>query len=46
MLKRIMFAGAALSLTVAVVSAQRRGGGGQPDGLSFRFLGPAVGNRA
>ena len=27
--------------------AQRRGGGGmaQPDGLSFRFMGPAVGNR-
>ena len=27
--------------------AQRRGGGGlaQPEGLSFRFMGPSVGNR-
>jgi len=31
---------------MAGVSAQRRGGGGPPaDALSFRFLGPVVGNR-
>jgi photosystem II stability/assembly factor-like uncharacterized protein len=29
----------------AVSTAQRRGGGPQPEGLSFRFLGPVVGNR-
>ena len=32
-------------LLAASLGAQRRGGGGQPDGLAFRFLGPAVGNR-
>src|SRR5262245_18378131 len=30
---------------LAVVGAQRRAGGPQPEGLSFRFVGPAVGNR-
>ena len=34
---------AAMAFTVP--QAQRRGGGPPPDGLSFRFLGPAVGNR-
>src|SRR5438094_4846497 len=36
---------AALLITPAI--AQRRGGGGAPapEGLSFRFMGPAVGNR-
>src|SRR4051812_6625847 len=32
-------------LLAVSIEAQRRGGGGQPDGLAFRFLGPAVGNR-
>src|ERR1044071_5004193 len=46
MLKRILVSGAALSLVVVSLSAQRRGGGGgQGEGLAFRFLGPAVGNR-
>ena len=37
--------GAALLASPAI--AQRRGGGGMPqaEGLSFRFMGPAVGNR-
>jgi photosystem II stability/assembly factor-like uncharacterized protein len=35
-----------LALVCATVFAQRRGGGlVPPDGLQFRFLGPAVGNR-
>jgi len=29
----------------AALEAQRRGGGAAPEGLSFRFVGPAVGNR-
>src|SRR3979409_2609404 len=33
-----------VSLFAVALSAQRRGGA-QPDGLSFRFLGPTVGNR-
>src|SRR6266700_515888 len=35
------------SLLAAPGLAQRRGGGGAPppDGLSFRFMGPAIGNR-
>src|SRR5258708_13717890 len=32
-------------LAGALVSAQRRGGAASPDALSFRFLGPVVGNR-
>jgi photosystem II stability/assembly factor-like uncharacterized protein len=37
---------AALAFAFSAVStAQRRGGGAPPDGLSFRFLGPVVGNR-
>src|SRR5215831_15293019 len=33
-------------LFATVVGAQRRGGGGQAaDALSFRFLGPVIGNR-
>ena len=41
----------ALFLSAAILAApalaQRRGGGGAPapEGLSFRFMGPAVGNR-
>jgi photosystem II stability/assembly factor-like uncharacterized protein len=35
-----------MTLCCALGYAQRRGGGaGPPDGLQFRFLGPAVGNR-
>ena len=36
-----------LLLTAVLLTAQRRGGGGPatPEGLSFRFMGPAVGNR-
>jgi photosystem II stability/assembly factor-like uncharacterized protein len=35
-----------LALCAATVPAQRRGGGAPPpEGLQFRFLGPAVGNR-
>src|SRR5437868_14489819 len=34
-----------MCLAGALVSAQRRGGGASPDALSFRFLGPVVGNR-
>src|SRR5881392_663405 len=37
---------ALFALCCLTVSAQRRGGGfAPPDGLQFRFLGPAVGNR-
>src|SRR5215468_5555762 len=32
-------------LAGASALAQRRGGGASPDALSFRFLGPVVGNR-
>src|SRR5260370_15097829 len=32
-------------LLAAAGAAQRRGGGPPADGLSFRFLGPVVGNR-
>ena len=43
---RVVFAGAFALLCLTAVSAQRRGGGGaSADGLSFRFLGPVVGNR-
>src|SRR5258708_14524707 len=45
MLRRTVLASGLLLISIAVLSAQRRGGGGQPDGLAFRFLGPAVGNR-
>src|SRR5213078_2033282 len=34
-----------MCLAGALVRAQRRGGGASPDALSFRFLGPVVGNR-
>src|SRR5438067_8487360 len=34
-----------MCLAGALVSAQRLGGGASPDALSFRFLGPVVGNR-
>src|SRR3954468_9320084 len=34
-----------VSLSAAVPSGQRRSGGASPDALSFRFLGPVVGNR-
>src|SRR3954471_14074616 len=35
-----------LTLACAALYGQRRGGGfGAPEGLQFRFLGPAVGNR-
>ena len=34
-----------LALALSIVStAQRRGGGPPPEGLSFRFLGPVGGN--
>src|SRR6266542_1290507 len=43
---RVFAAGILALVSVVAISAQRRGGGGgQADGLSFRFLGPAVGNR-
>src|SRR6202171_4916252 len=42
--RHLSFACALASLFVAVAVAQRRVGAG-PDGLAFRFLGPAVGNR-
>jgi photosystem II stability/assembly factor-like uncharacterized protein len=41
LLLALLFAG----FVVVSVNAQRRGGGAQPDGLAFRFLGPVVGNR-
>jgi photosystem II stability/assembly factor-like uncharacterized protein len=34
-----------MCLAGALVSAQRRGTGASPDALTFRFLGPVVGNR-
>src|SRR4051795_5906966 len=34
-----------MSVAAIVPSAQRRGSGTSPDALSFRFLGPVVGNR-
>ncbi len=36
---------ALLALTVIPAAAQRRGGGTPPPPLTFRFMGPAVGNR-
>src|SRR5512132_2859458 len=48
MFMRIVFAGAFALLCLAPISAQRRGGGGagaSAEALSFRFLGPVVGNR-
>ena len=36
---------AALVLAVTTAPAQRRGGAPPPPGLTFRFMGPAVGNR-
>src|ERR671935_2508489 len=44
-MKRALVACAIASLSVTVSIAQRRGGGATPDGLAFRFVGPAVGNR-
>jgi len=44
-MKRILPILAIASLSVTVSLAQRRGGGATPDGLAFRFVGPAVGNR-
>jgi photosystem II stability/assembly factor-like uncharacterized protein len=42
----LSIAGALAVLFSSIPAAQRRGGGGaQPEGLSFRFLGPVVGNR-
>src|SRR4051812_49733156 len=40
---RLLLGLALACLLAGSVAAQRRGGG-QPDGLAFRFLGPAVGN--
>src|SRR5437763_2996076 len=46
MLRRTILSGAVVLFALTTLTAQRRGAGGaQPDGLSFRFLGPAVGNR-
>jgi photosystem II stability/assembly factor-like uncharacterized protein len=46
MLARTVRAVILLALCSAVLPAQRRGGGfTPPEGLQFRFLGPAVGNR-
>jgi len=46
MLARTARAVIVLALCSAVLPAQRRGGGfAPPEGLQFRFLGPAVGNR-
>src|SRR5438105_4016242 len=46
-LRRIFILLPALAILTAPGFAQRRGGGGAPppEGLSFRFMGPAVGNR-
>src|SRR5947208_5532140 len=43
-MNRILAILAIASVTTAVAIAQRRGGGATPDGLAFRFVGPAVGN--
>src|SRR6476659_7493955 len=43
-MRRVFFA-LALIAVPTVSLAQRGGGAGQPPGLSFRFVGPAVGNR-
>src|SRR5450631_3436824 len=43
--RRLLLCLVFLSLVAASLNAQRRGGGAQPDGLAFRFLGPVVGNR-
>ena len=40
-----LFLGLLFAGLVAVSLAAQRRGGGQPDGLAFRFLGPVVGNR-
>src|SRR5436309_9800788 len=46
MLRRTILSGAVVLFALTTLTAQRRGAGGaQPDGLSFRFLGPTVGNR-
>ena len=43
---RVVFAGAFALLCLSPLSAQRRGGAGaSAEALSFRFLGPVVGNR-
>jgi photosystem II stability/assembly factor-like uncharacterized protein len=42
---RLLIALLFASVATVFINAQRRGGGGQPDGLAFRFLGPIVGNR-
>src|SRR5512140_3574103 len=44
-LARTCFVAAAVALLATSLSAQRRFGAPVPEGLSFRFLGPAVGNR-
>src|SRR5207244_12775716 len=44
-MNRILAILAIASVTTAVAIAQRRGGGATADGLAFRFVGPAVGNR-
>src|SRR3954470_955969 len=43
-LKRIVLALSLCGILAVVPAAQRRAAS-QPDGLSFRFLGPVVGNR-
>ncbi|HKB10276.1 MAG TPA: hypothetical protein VKD69_06470 [Vicinamibacterales bacterium] len=43
--RRFLCAAIILMSLAAVAAAQRRGGGASPDALSFRFLGPVVGNR-
>jgi len=47
MILRLLFAGAFALLCLSPLSAQRRGGGAamSAEALSFRFLGPVVGNR-
>src|SRR5499427_406837 len=46
-LKGLLYTVLGGALLISPAAAQRRGGGGapMPDGLSLRFLGPAVGNR-
>src|SRR5213594_4320493 len=44
-MKRILAILAIASVTTAAALAQRRSGGATLDGLAFRFVGPAVGNR-
>src|ERR1700749_1605196 len=44
-MKSRVLAGLVFACLLAVSLGAQRGGGAQPDGLSFRFLGPVVGNR-